>query len=96
MMTQVAAENNVGEKFAKHHDVAKPVWAELLVITELSLAARMLTEEEIFKFKEACTSYQQGVYASDDSDALKRHMYLHLVQLAEEFKTIGLFSETAR
>jgi hypothetical protein len=40
-------------------------------------------------------SYQKDCYASDDSDALKRHMYLHLIQLAEECKTIGLFSETA-
>ena len=55
----------------------------------------MLTDEEILKFEETCISYQKGCYASDDSDALKRHMYLHLIQLAQECKTIGLFSETA-
>ncbi|KAJ1447026.1 hypothetical protein M885DRAFT_576680 [Pelagophyceae sp. CCMP2097] len=69
------------EAFAEE---ALPLWESLYTVTHLSLAARMLTVE-----------YQRLAYASDTSNALKRHMYTHLWEFAEKNMTAGLFAESA-
>jgi hypothetical protein len=94
-LRMVALEIGKAEQFDEFTAKAKPLWTSLFTVTRLSLKARMLTEVEITDFCDACAKYQELAYAADDSNALKRHMYTHLSELAKAKKTIGLFSETA-
>mmetsp|Transcript_5633 Transcript_5633/g.20383 ORF Transcript_5633/g.20383 Transcript_5633/m.20383 type:complete len:305 (+) Transcript_5633:1889-2803(+) len=72
-----------------------PLWESLYQITKVSLAARILSDEEVAEFKVSCLRYQRLAYCSDTSNALKRHMYTHLWKFAEENRTVGLFAESA-
>ncbi|KAJ1456401.1 hypothetical protein M885DRAFT_564274, partial [Pelagophyceae sp. CCMP2097] len=81
--------------FEKYAETAVPLRESLYTATRLSLAARMLTDEEVADFKVACISYQRWASASDDSNALKRHMCTHLWKFAEVNRTVGLFAESA-
>jgi hypothetical protein len=90
-----AAGNDAAASFEDFAKEALPLWESLYTVTKLSLAAKMLTEEEVAEFKLACLRYQRLAYASDDSNALKRHMYTHLWEFAEKNMTVGLFAESA-
>ena len=74
-----------------------PIWKQLGVVTELSLAARILNDDEKKKFGAACECYQKlaSDASGDKEKPLKRHMYAHMKRLADEEGTVGLFSETA-
>ncbi|KAJ1449859.1 hypothetical protein M885DRAFT_622175 [Pelagophyceae sp. CCMP2097] len=72
-----------------------PLWESLYQITKVSLAARILSDEEVAEFKVSCLRYQRLAYCSDTFNALKRHMYTHLWKFAEENRTVGLFAESA-
>jgi hypothetical protein len=90
-----AAGAGAAATFEKFAEEALPLWESLYTVTNLSLAARMLTVEEVAELKLACLRYQRLAYASDDSNALKRHMYTHLWEFAEKNMTVGLFAESA-
>ncbi|KAJ1448776.1 hypothetical protein M885DRAFT_573807 [Pelagophyceae sp. CCMP2097] len=90
-----ATGEGAAAEFEEYAKTAVPLWESLYTVTRLSLAARILTDDEVAVFKVACLSYQLQAYGSDDSNALKRHMYTHLWKFAEVNRTVGLFAESA-
>ena len=80
-LREVASNVGKSAEFEVFSASAVPLWESLFTVTRLSLAARMLTDEEVETFCNACYKYQRLAYAGDDSNALKRHMYTHLAEL---------------